>query len=103
MAILLIQLTWKNIPWNFNASWYKTFNNLKSTFTSTPIFIYWISNTQIIMETNILNYTLIAILSIIIEEKVYLVGFYSHMFNTTKLNYNTYNKKFSVVFEAFHI
>ena len=56
-----------------------------------------------IMETNTLNYALIAILSIIIKEEVYLVVFYFHIFNATKLNYETYNKELSIVFKAFHI
>jgi len=57
-----------------------------------------------IVKTNALDYTLIAILLIIIEEnKVYLVTFHSCMFKVTKLNYDIYNKKLFVVFEAFYI
>jgi len=57
-----------------------------------------------IVETNVPDYTLIAILLIIIEEKkIKLVTFYSYMFKITELNYDIYNKKLIVVFEAFHI
>jgi len=57
-----------------------------------------------IVETNALDYTLIAILSIIIEEKeVYLVTFYFHMLKATKLNYYIHNKELLTVFEAFYI
>ena len=46
-----------------------------------------------IIETNVSEYALIAILLIMIEEKkVHLVAFYSHMFKATKLNYNIYDK-----------
>jgi len=49
------------------------------------------------METNT------AIFLIITEEKeVYLVIFYSFIFKTAKLNYDTHDKKLLVVFKAFH-
>jgi len=56
-----------------------------------------------IVETNVLKYTLIAIFLIIIEEKeVHLVAFHSHIFKIMELNYDTYNKELLVVFEAFY-
>jgi len=56
------------------------------------------------METGVSEYALIAILSIITEEKeVHLVTFYSCMFKAVKLNYNIYNKELFVVFKAFCI
>ena len=57
-----------------------------------------------IVETNVPDYTLIAILLIIIEEKkIKLVTFHSYMFKIIELNYDIHNKKLIVVFEAFHI
>jgi len=57
-----------------------------------------------IVETNALEYTLIAILLIMTEEKnVYLVIFHSCMFKAAELNYDIYNKELLVVFEAFHM
>ena len=51
-----------------------------------------------IIETDILEYMLIAILSIITKEKeVHLVALYFQIFKTTKLNYNIYNKKFPLL------
>ena len=41
----------KKILWNFNASCYKEFNNLKKTFTFTSILTYWISNIQMTMKS----------------------------------------------------
>lgn len=56
------------------------------------------------METNILDYVFIAILLIIMEEKkVHLVTFHSYIFKATELNYNIYNKKLLIIFEAFYI
>ena len=55
-----------------------------------------------IIKTNTLNYTLAAILSIMMEEKeIYLVMFHSYMFKAAKLNYNIHNKVLLVVFKVF--
>ena len=56
----------KDILSNFNFSYSKAFNNLKKVFISTFILTYWISNTQLIIETDISNYAFAAILSIIV-------------------------------------
>jgi len=56
------------------------------------------------METNILDYALIAILLIMMEKKkVYLVTFHSYIFKAIELNYNIYNKKLLIIFEVFYI
>ena len=66
--------------------------------------MHWIFNTQLIMETNALDYTLATILSIINEEnKVHPVAFHFCTFIMAKLNYNTYDKKLLAIFEAFKI
>ena len=50
------------------------------------------------METNVSDYTLVAILFIIIEEKeVYPVTFHSYMFKAAEINYNTHNKELLTV------
>jgi len=83
---------------------YLDFNSLKKTFTSTSILTHWISNAQLIMKTNALNYALTAILSIMNEEnKVHLVTFHSHIFTIAELNYDTHNKELLAIFEAFKI
>ena len=94
IVIPLTCLIQKDITWKFDSSYYNAFNSLKKAFTSTSIFIYWISDTQLIVETDALNYTLAAILSIVNEEnEVHLVAFYSHTFTTVELNYNIHNKE----------
>ena len=73
-------------------------------FTSTSIFTYWISNTQIIVKTNTSDYALVVILSIINKEnKVYPVVLYSHTFTMVELNYDTHDKELLVIFKAFKI
>ena len=101
IIILLTCLTWKNIPWKFNSSYYDTFNSLKKAFTSTPILTYQISNIYFIMETNALDYTLATILSIINE--VYPVVFHFYTFTVAELSYGIYDKKLLSIFEAFKI
>lgn len=46
-----------------------------------------------IIETNVSEYALVAILLIMMEgKKIHSVAFYSHKFKATKLNYNIYDK-----------
>ena len=77
IVILLICLTQKDIPWKFDSSCCNTFNSLKKAFIFAPILTYWISNAQLIMETNALDYALAAILFIVNKEnKVHPVVFH---------------------------
>ena len=56
------------------------------------------------METDTLDYTLTAILSIINKNnEVHLVAFHSHTFTIVELNYDTYDKELLAIFEAFKI
>ena len=53
------------------------------------------------MKTNALDYVTVALLSIMTKEKeVHLVTFHFCTFKPIELNYDTYNKKLLVVFEA---
>ena len=100
----MTHLTWKDIPWKFNFSYQDAFSSLKKDFTSTPILTHWISNAQLIVETNASDYALAAILSIVNEDnEVHLVVFYSCTFTAVELNYNTYDKELLAIFEAFKI
>jgi len=56
------------------------------------------------VETDVSDYALTAILSIVNKEnKVHLVAFHSCTFTVVELNYNIYNKKLIAIFEAFKI
>jgi len=104
IVISLIHLTQKDILWKFDSSCYNTFNFPKKTFISTSILTHWIPDTQLIMETNTLNYALAAILSIINEEnEVHLITFHFCTFTATELNYDTHNKELLAIFETFKI
>jgi len=100
----LTHLIQKGIPWKFNFSCQDTFNSLKKAFTSTSILTHWIPDTQLIVETDALDYALTAILSIVNEDnEVHPVAFHSCTFTVAELNYNTYNKELLAIFEAFKI
>ena len=54
------------------------------------------------METDVLDYAITAILSIVNEEnEVHPVTFHSCTFTIVELNYDTHNKKLLAIFEAF--
>jgi len=56
------------------------------------------------VETDALDYTFVAILSIVNKEnEVYSVIFHSHTFTIAELNYDIYNKKLLAIFETFKI
>ena len=104
IVIPLTHLTQKDIPWKFNSFCHDTFNFLKKIFTSAPILTYWIPNTQLIVETDALDYTLTTILFIVNEDnEVHLVTFHSHTFTAVELNYNIHDKELITIFEAFKI
>jgi len=62
------------------------------------------TNPSKIVETDISDYALAAILSIVNEDnKVHPVAFHSHTFTVAELNYDTHNKELLAIFEAFKI
>ena len=59
---------------------------------------------SLIVETNVSDYALTAILSIVNKDnQVHPVAFHSHTFTAAELNYNTYDKELLAIFEAFKI
>ena len=104
IIIPLTCLTQKDIPWKFDPSCQDAFNSLKKAFTSTPILTHWISDAQLIVETDASDYALATILSIVNEDnKVHPVAFHSCTFTVAELNYDTHDKKLLAIFEAFKI
>ena len=104
IVIPLTRLTWKDTPWKFDPFCQDAFNSLKKAFTSTPIPTHWISNAQLIVETDASDYALAAILSIVNKDnEVHPVAFHSRTFTAAELNYNTHNKELLAIFEAFKI
>ena len=104
IIIPLTHLIQKDIFWKFNSSYHDTLNSLKKAFTSASILTYWISDAQLIMETNASDYALTIILSIVNKEnEVHLVAFHFCTFTTVELNYDTHNKELLAIFKAFKI
>jgi len=97
-------LTQKNIPWKFDSSCQDAFNSFKKAFTSALILTHWISDAQLIVETDASDYALAVILSIVNKNnEVYPVAFHSCIFTVAELNYDTHNKELLAIFEAFKI
>ena len=102
--IPLTHLTRKDIPWKFDSFCQDAFNFLKKTFTSAPILTHWIPDAQLIVETDVSDYALAAILSIVNKDnEVHPVAFYSYTFTVAELNYDTHDKELLAIFEAFKI
>ena len=101
IVIPLTHLTQKDIPWKFDSSYQDAF---KKVFTFAPILTHWISDAQLIVETDASDYALAPILSIVNEDnKVHPVAFHSRTFTAAELNYDTHDKELLAIFEAFKI
>ena len=95
---IVIPLTWlthKGILWNFTNAARKSFQALKSAFTSAPVLTHWVPDKPIIVETNASDYALGAILSIQTDSgEIHPVAFHSHTFSAQELNYDTHDKEY---------
>jgi len=104
IVIPLTRLTRKDASWNFDENCRKAFNILKQAFTSAPILMHWVPDTQLVVETNASDYTLAAILSIVTKNnEIHPVAFHSRTFSTPELNYDIHNKELLAIFKAFKI
>ena len=59
-----MQLTQKDVPWDFSNDCQKSFKKLKKVFTTALVLTHWIPDTPIMVETDASDYTLVAVLSI---------------------------------------
>ena len=104
IMILLTRLTHKGILWKFTNATQKSFQALKSTFTSTPVLTHWVPDIPIIVETDASDYALGAILSIQTDSsEIHPMAFHSCTFSAPELNYDTHDKELLTIFEAFHV
>jgi len=88
----------------FDSSCCHTFNSLKKAFIFTPILTHWISDVQLIVKTDALDYALATIFFIVNKDnKVHPVVFHSCTFTVLELNYDTHDKELLAIFEAFKI
>ena len=102
---IVVPLTWlthKGTPWNFTDAARKSFEALKSTFTTAPILTHWLPDKPLILETNASDYALGAILSMQTDSsEIHPVAFHSRTFSAPELNYDTHDKELLAIFEAF--
>jgi len=104
IVIPLTRLTQKDISWKFDSSYQDAFNSLKKAFTSASILTHWIPDAQLIVETDVLDYALAAILSIVNKDnEVHPVAFHSYTFTIVELNYDIHDKELLAIFKAFKI
>jgi len=104
IVIPLTRLTRKGMPWNFSDAARKSFEALKSAFTTAPILTHWIPDKPIIVETDASDYALGAILSIQTDSgEIHPVAFHSRTFTAPEPNYDTHDKELLAIFEAFRV
>jgi len=66
--------------------------------------MHWVLDTQLIVETDVSDYALAAILSIMTKDnEIYPIAFHSQTFSTLELNYDVHDKELLAIFEAFKI
>ena len=104
IVIPLTRLTRKNTLWNFDDNCKIAFNNLKQAFASAPVLTHWVLDAQLVVETNVSDYALAAILFIMTKDnEIHPVAFHSRTFSAPELNYDIHNKELLAIFEAFKI
>ena len=102
IVVPLTRLTHKGVLWNFSDAARKSFQSLKTAFTTTtPILTHWIPDKQLIVE---MDTALGAILSLQFDSgEIHPVAFHSRTFTSPELNYNTHNKELLAIFKAFRV
>ncbi len=78
------------------------FNELKQAFTHAPILTHWVPDWLLVVETDVSNYTIAAILFIYLEDgEIHPIAFLSWSLHNAELNYDTHDKELLAIFEAF--
>ena len=105
ITVLLTHLTYKGSAWDFSDKCHSASNTLKKAFTTTPVLMHWILGSPLIIETDALDYTLAAILSMVslMDDEVHPIAFHSCTFMPPELNYNVHDKELLSILEAFKI
>ena len=78
---------------------------LKKAFTTAPVLMHWIPGSPLIIEMDMSDYTLVAILSMVspMDNEVHPIAFHSRTFMPPELNYDVHDKELLDIFEAFEI
>jgi len=101
LTLLLTRLTKKNEPWAWTDCCRVAFDSLKTAFSTASILTHWDPNLPVIVETDVSDYALAAIISTHTRQDIYPIAFHSRAFSSTKLNYNIHNKELLTIFEVF--
>src|SRR5882724_8919017 len=101
--IPLIHLTCKDTPFTWGPDHTKAFETLKMAFTQAPILAHFIPDNPIVVETDVSDYAIAAIISQISpnDGDIHPIMFYSCSMQPAELNYEIYDKELLVIFEAF--
>lgn len=105
IVIPLTRLTRKVITWKWDDACEKAFNSLHLSFTMAPVLAHWVPDQQIIIETDVSDYAVTAILSLrfIDTGEIHPITFHSRILHSTELNYDTHDKELLAIFKAFTI
>jgi len=101
LTIPLTYLTKKGIPWKWSDICKTAFEAIKQAFTSAPVLTLWIPDAPLVVETDVSDYALAAILSLIVDGKLHPVAFHSRTFNQPERNYDVHDKELLAIFKAF--
>ena len=101
ITVPLMQLTRKDVPWDFSDDCWKSFEKLKKAFTTAPVLTHWIPNTPIMVETDASDYFLVAVLSIHTPDGNYHPVMFHSQIKDTETNYNIHNKELMAIYDAF--
>jgi len=96
IVLPLTYLTRKDVAWNWSADCENVFKSLKSAFTMVPVLAHWDPTTQIIVETDISDSALAAILSTYKDNELHPLAF-----QAAEQNYDMHDKELLAIFEAF--
>lgn len=74
---------------------------MKKAFTSALTLAQWQLRAPLIVETDMLDYALAAILSMVTNDGVHPLAFLFRTFTALKLNYDVHDKELLAIYEAF--
>ncbi len=102
IVTLRTHLTVKDQPFSQGVEGENAFQYLKASFTTAPLLIHVDLSKPFVFEMNASNFALSAILSQPRKDNLFhLVGFRSHKFSPTEINYEIHDKGFLAIMDAF--
>ena len=97
----MTRLTRKMTPWSWGKECAQVFATLKELFTMAPILTCWDPDAPMIVETDVSDYTIVAVLSTHVGTEVQPIAFHSRTFDAAELNYDVHDKELLAIYEAF--